>query len=915
MSLAIGQTLGPYTIIAPIGAGGMGEVYRARDTRLNREVALKILPDTFAADAGRVARFRREAQLLATLNHPHIAQIYGFEEVTPQSAPTVSSATIVMELVEGHTLAERLVEGRLPLDETIAIARQIADALESAHDGGIIHRDLKPANIKIKDDGTVKVLDFGLAKALEPPATAAINALSSPTLSLQATQAGVILGTAAYMAPEQAKGRHLDRRADIWAFGVVLYEMLCGRRLFEAEDVSETLAAVLRQPVDWSALPADTPPALRHLLARCVERDVRKRLRDIGEARIALEAPSATVALPPAESGNLAVEPRRRGWQRMLPLGIAIVLAASITALAVRYLTPRPLAPVVRFGYPLVAGFPGAPLARPFLTISPDGTQIAYVYGTNRQLYVRRFSEIDPQAVPGTDGLGDIFAPAFSPDGRMLAFWSGDGTIKRVPIEGGAVVTICQADNPYGLSWGDSGIVFAQGDKGVIMRVSPNGGTPEVIARAKPREFVSGPELLPGGRFVLFSVTADTAVDRWDRARIVARSLDSGAEHIIVDGGSDARYLPSGYLVFTRGSVLFAAPFDASRAALKGPESPVLSGVRRGNPGIGTAHYAVSSAGTLVYVPGALAATATVDLGLVDRTGNVTRLKLPLGAYSSPRISPDGRQLAFTVAAGREEFIAVYELSGAKAMRRLTMGSRSRSPVWAANGTRVAYQSDREGDAAIFWQSADGGGTAERLTKPSPGESHVPESWSPTTNTLLFSVRKESEDTLWTLSLTDRKVAAFGAVRSSIPINAVYSPDGKWIAYQSDQGGRTTMYVQPVPPSGAVYQFLPRGNDVPHEPMWSPDSKELFYNPRAGAFEVVAVSSDPQFDFGNPVALPRPFRLTPPEGRRAYDVAPDGRIVGVILPTGGDESVGAQVLAVVLNWQEELKAKLGTATP
>ena len=912
MSLASGTRIGIYEIVAPIGAGGMGEVYRARDTRLNRDVAVKILPDTFAADPSRVMRFRREAQLLATLNHANIAQIYGFEEVTPLSAQAVASAAIVLELVDGRTLADRRLEGPLPLDEAVAIARQIAEALETAHECGIIHRDLKPANVKVREDGTVKVLDFGLAKAFDPAATVSVDALSSPTISAQGTQLGLVLGTAAYMAPEQAKGRPVDRRADIWAFGVVLYEMLAGRRLFEGDDVSETLAAVLRQPIDWSALPAATPAAVRHLLVRCLERDARKRLRDIGEARIVLESPSLSLVgvggLP--EISGTAVEARRALWKRVAPLAAVAVVAAAIAAASMWYLKPTPAAPVVRFGHPLLGGLTLAPFARPFLNISPDGTQIAYVYGTNRRLYVRRLSELDAQVVPGTDGLGDIFAPAFSPDGRMLAFWSADGTIKRVPVEGGAVLTLCRADNPYGLSWGERGIVWAQGEKAVIMRVSPDGGTPEVIARAKPGEVVSGPEVLPGGRFVLFSVTTETGMDRWDKGRIVVQSLDSADQRTIIEGGSDAHYLPTGHLVYAVGGVLFGAPFNATNAQLDGPRVPVLSGVRRAIPGIHTAHYALSSAGTLVYVPGPAGASANADLGLFDRAGNMRRLKLPLGAYLFPRVSPDGRRLAFTVAAGQEEFIAVYELSGTKAMRRLTLAGRARFPVWMSNGGRVAYQADREGDVSIFWQAADGSGAAERLTKAGPGESHAPESWSPATQMLLFSVYKGGEHTLWALTLPDKNVAPFGTVRSTIPINAVVSPNGRWMAYQSDQSGRTTMYVQPVPPTGAVYPFLPRGTDVPHEPMWSPNNKELFYNPRAGGFEVVAVTTEPEFDFGNPIVLPRPFRLTPPQGRRSYDVAPDGRIVAVFVPEDTDQSSGVQHLAVVLNWHEELKAKV-----
>jgi eukaryotic-like serine/threonine-protein kinase len=571
------------------------------------------------------------------------------------------------------------------------------------------------------------------------------------------------------------------------------------------------------------------------------------------------------------------------------------------------YLKPTPAAGIVRFQYAPPPGLVFAPLARHFVNISPDGTQV--VYGTNRGLYVRRLSEFASQPVPETAEAGTIVGPAFSPDGRAVAFWA-DGTIKRVPVDGGPSVALCAADNPFGLSWGETGIVFAQAEKATIMRVSPNGGAPEVMARARRGELVSGPELLPGGRFVLFSVTSDTGVDRWDRGRIVVQALGSDEPRVIVEGGSDARYLPTGHLVYAAGGVLFAAPFDATRAELEGPAVPVLSGVRRANPGVGKAHYAVSNTGTIVYLPGPAAATAASDLALADRDGTVTPLNLPLGAYGYPRVSPNGRRLAFTVISAQDEFIALLELSGGKAMRRLTLEGRNRFPVWASDGQRIAYQSDREGDAAIFWQPADGSGTAERLTKPGSGESHAPESWSPTTDTLIFSVHKDGEHTLWTLSLPDKRVTPVGGVSSTIPINAVFSPDGRWMAYQSDQSGRPTVYVQPVPATGAVYQFLPRGADQPHEPMWSPTGKELFYNPRAGGFEVVAVTTEPEFEFGNPVVLPRPFLLTPPQGRRSYDVTADGRIVALVVPEGGDDPAGAQRLDVVVNWSEELKQRV-----
>jgi eukaryotic-like serine/threonine-protein kinase len=909
MSLKSGTRVGHYEILSLIGSGGMGEVYRARDTKLSRDIALKILPDTFASDIDRAARFQREARVLATLNHPNIGHIYGLEDSgTPQA--------LVLELVDGPTLAERIDQGPITFDDALPIARQIATALEAAHELGIIHRDLKPANVKVRPDGTVKVLDFGLAKAFDPVAESAVEALNSPTLTARGTQMGVVLGTAAYMSPEQAKGKVVDRRADIWAFGAVLYEMLTGRRPFIGEDVSDTLAAVLRQDVDWSALPAETPAAVRRVIQRCLDRDVRRRLRDIGEARIVLEDPSVTAASSPTlRSADIAVSsdsnlPRPR-WQRYAVVSAVLAAVTLLAGAAGWYLKPAPVPLITRFQFTPPPGVGFTSPARHFLNISSDGTQIVYV--ANNRLYLRKIGEPDSHPIPGTDGLGTLAAPAFSPDGGSVVFWSSDSTIRRVSLDGGAVVALCQSDGVFGMSWSQEGIVFAQGNLGTIMRVSPNGGTPEVIAKADAGEMVQGGQILPGGRHLIFTATSDpNTLARWDKARIMVQTLGTSERRTIVEGGSDARYLSTGHLLYAVGGVVFAAPFDASRAQRQGPGVPVVEGVRRGVPAAtGAAQLAVSATGTLVYVPGpTIASFSAVDFGLADRKGNVKPLNLPHGAYAHPRVSPDGRHLAFDVASGQESFVALYDLAGTTAVRRLTLGGTSRFPVWTADGTRVAYQSDREGDSGIFWQRADGSGSAERLTKPAAGESHVPEAWSPVSNTLLYSVVKgPSEYTLWTLSLPDRITTSFGSIRSTIPINAVFRKDGRWIAYQTNQLGRSMVYVQPVPPTGSVYQVAAPAGDQPHEPLWSPDGRELFYNPRAGGFEVVSMTTDKGVAFGNPTAVPRAFQLNPPQGRRSYDITPGGLIVAVILPGTGDATTAAQ-FEVVVNWFQELKRRM-----
>ena len=544
----------------------MGEVYRARDAKLNRDVALKVLPELFARDPDRLARFKREAQVLASLNHPNIAAIYGLEETNGVQA-------LVLELVEGPTLADRIAHGPIPVDEALPIARQIAEALEAAHEQGIIHRDLKPANIKLRPDGTVKVLDFGLAKALEPGAAAGGDVTASPTITSPAmTQMGVILGTAAYMSPEQAKGRQADKRSDVWAFGAVLYEMLSGQRAFKGDDIADMIAAVLRQDVDWTALPASTPAPVRRLIARCLDRDVRQRLRDIGEARIVLDDPFA-----PASGGPAApvLAPHAPLWRRAIPLVLCAIVAGALAGTAAWYLKPSAPRTVSRFRFTLPQGLSFTGLARRAIAISPDGTQMVYV--ANGRLYLRSMSEPDAKAIQGTEGYQAVANPVFSPDGRSVAFHAtADQTLKKIAVTGGAAVTICAANIPFGMSWGSGDIVFSAGSQS-IMRVSSDGGTPEVIVGLKAGEVAENPQMLPGGQHVLFTLATGTALNRWDTADIVVQSVASAERKTLIAGGSDAHYLPTGHLVYAvRGSV-FAVPFDVQRLEVG---SPVPSGPR-----------------------------------------------------------------------------------------------------------------------------------------------------------------------------------------------------------------------------------------------------------------------------------------------------------------------------------------------
>ena len=900
-----GQRLGAFEVGPLLGRGGMGEVYRAHDTQLSRDVALKVLPDIFALDPHRLARFTREAQVLAALNHPNVAAIYGLEESNGVRA-------LVLELVEGPTLADRIAQGAIPLEEALPIARQMCEGLEAAHEQGIVHRDLKPANIKLRPDGTVKVLDFGLARVFEAGTAGPENMVAStPTSNPGSTQVGLLLGTAAYMSPEQAKGRQADKRSDVWAFGAVFYEMLSGQRAYEI-DAAPASPAIVLHDIDWTTLPASTPASIRRLIARCLDRDVRRRLRDIGEARFVLEDPQ-TLAADSAGVVSVLARPAP-AWRRAIQLVLVAIVIAVVASAAGWYLKPSPALRVTRFRMTLPEELTPSIFggnSRPVLALSPDGAQMVYV--ADERLYLRSMSELDVRAIHGSESHQTVTAPVFSPDGRSVAFWAlGDRTLKTVAVSGGAAVTICPADNPYGIDWGPDGIVFGQGSKG-IMRVSPNGGAPEVIVRVNDGEQAYGPQLLPGGQHLLFTLATGTALERWDSARIIVLSLTSGERKTLVEGGSDARYVSTGHLVYAISGSLFARPFDMRRLVVTGEATPVVTGVGRSVGGVtGAAHFSVSSAGSLVYVPGPIAAwSGRLDLALVDRNGRVERLNLPVGLYLSPRASPDGTRIVFGTDDGKEAIVWTYKLSGSSAMQRLTVGSNNRFPIWSSDSRRIVFQSDRDGDRAVFWQPADGTGPAERLTTPNEGEAHVPESWSPTADSLLLTVVKGADMSLWTFSLQDRRATPFGDVHSSDPTGAVFSPDGRWVAYTSTDRGRTTIYVQPFPSTGAKYPLFAKGSDTPHEVTWSPDGRELFFNPRPGGFEAVSVTTEPTFAFGKSVEVPRPFRLSQPAARRSYDVTPEGKFLGRI-ESEQSESAGqtAPQIQVVLNWFEELRARV-----
>jgi serine/threonine protein kinase len=905
LALAPGTRLGVYEVTAPIGEGGMGHVYRGTDTTLGRQVAIKILPDAFASDPERLARFEREAKTLASLNHPHIAAIYGFEKSGGMHA-------LVMELVEGDDLSQRIARGALPIDEALPIAKQIAEALEAAHQQGVIHRDLKPANIKVRPDGTVKVLDFGLAKAMEPASGSSASMSLSPTITTPAmTQVGMILGTAAYMAPEQARGKTVDTRADIWAFGCVLYEMLTGKRAFDGEDIVDVLGAVAHLDPDWTAIPGATPPVVHRLVRRCLEKDRKRRMADISTAVFLIEELREELPVDPARR----LVASRPLWMRTLLALVAAGVVAAIAGAVAWAIKPSALPLVTRSRFVLPDGQQFTTDSQA-VAISLDGTQIVYV--ANQRLFLRSLSELEARPIQGTDNPGIIFngvsSPVFSPDGRSIAYWD-QGTIKRIAIGGGTAVTLCQSDGLWGMSWSADEIVYGAGPRG-IMRVSANGGMPEQIVRVESTELAASPQMLPGNRAVLFTLAAGATrgagTEQWDTARIVVQTLGSGERKTVVESGSHARYLSTGHIVYVVGGVLFAAPFDERRLQVSGRAVPVVDGIRRGVFGSTSAHYSVSGSGSLVFVPGpAPASVALREIVRMNRKGGVEQVPLPPNVYSSLRVSPDGRELAFGTDDGKEAIVWIYDLSRTSAPRRLTFGGGNRFPIWSGDGQRVVFQSDREGDPGLYWQRADGTGTAERLTTPDKGTAHIPESWSARDQGFSFSAVAGPSVSLWTFSMSEKKAMPFGDVRSTAPFNSEFSPDARWLAYTLRTGNLANVYVEPSPATGAKYQIT-TGNG--HHPVWLPDGNGLSYRVSGNQQVVVSINTKTSFSIGNPVpviagGLPTVLSI----GSRSYDITPDGAaFLTVTTASGSQRSSETREIQIVLNWQEELKRLVPT---
>jgi serine/threonine-protein kinase len=890
------QFIAHFRILSKLGEGGMGAVYRATDTRLNRDVAIKVLPDAFANDADRLARFVREAQVLASLNHPNIAQIYGVED-----------RALVMELVDGPTLAERIAQRPIPLDEALLIARQIAEGFEYAHERGVIHRDLKPANIKITQEGKVKILDFGLAKAMTGETATTTDQANFPTLTMTATAAGIILGTAAYMAPEQAKGKPVDRRADIWAFGIVLLEMLTGRQVYSGETVSEILAAVIMKDPDLSALPAGTPPHVRSLLRRCLVRDPLRRLRDIGEARVALEG--AAVSEEPA--AGTFVTPRRG-----LPRWTAAILAALalVPSLLLWRAAHPALRPVMRFSVDLG---PEAVLNNHFSAVlSPDGRRLVHFVrgpGGATLLATRLLDQAQANVLPGTENANQ---PFFRPDGQWIGFFAA-GKLKKISVQGGAAVTLCEAVNPRGAWWGDDGTIVATPNLQHLFRIPESGGSqPQPIG--KPEDHADRtwrwPQILPGGRAVL--ITAGAGTGGYEDASIEVVLAKTGRAKTLLRGGYFGRYLPSGHLIYVHQGSLLAVPFDVERLETRGAPVPILNDVT-GLAGNGAAELDFSQTGTLVYLPGKVANDPT-EFAWLDSDGKTQPLFSPGAAVHNPQLSPDGKRLAVSVNGD----IAVHDPQR-DSTTRLTFRPDSGNHFisWMPDGKHIIFgQGTPKPDYGIWWVRSDGSGQAEELF--SAPEGLVPSSVSPDGRRIAFArLDPANAMDIWMLplDLSDPDHPKAGPPEPflrepGIQWDATFSPDGRWIAYTSSEAGANQIFVRPFPnvPSAGKWQ-ISSGPGGFRFPLWSRNGREIFYvSSLTGRIMVAgyAVSGE-SFVPDKPREWSSTF-IQMTAGIPPLDLAPDGRRF-VISPgsigAAGDAKSTVHV-TVLLNFFDELKRKL-----
>jgi eukaryotic-like serine/threonine-protein kinase len=890
MALTPGARLGPYEISAQIGAGGMGEVYRARDTNLDRHVAIKILPEDVAQDPERLARFEREAKTLASLNHPHIAHVYGLEK-------SQGTYALVMELVEGEDLSQRIARGPIPVDEALLIAKQIAEALEAAHEQGIIHRDLKPANIKVRADGTVKVLDFGLAKALELAGAKGADATASPTITSLPLMTGVgaILGTAAYMAPEQARGKRVDKRTDIWAFGAVLYEILTGAKPFPGDDVQQILAHVIDRDPDWNALPTAAPPTLGVFLRRCLQKDPRQRIHDIADVRLALEGAFDTA--PPVTS---TAPPRTlRLWQRPVPAAILALSLAAVTSLATSAVWWRIVRPAQRA---LTRFVITPPAAAPFtpevvsvgVALSPDGRAIVYVGGTGpqRRLYIRRLDQVDVLPIAGTEGAE---SPFFSPDSQWIGFAAAE-ELKKVRVTGGPPVTLFKLSSGdflgfSGASWGANDVIIFAARSG-LWRVAAAGGEATSVTTLEAGEAGhSTPHILPGGKAAIFTILSASL----DAAQIGVVAFNERGQRRAVLGGRFPHYTASGHLVFWQTGALWAVPFDVGRLTPMGEPVRVVEGVGGGI----ASRFSISADGTLVYLPIAASDTERT-LVLVDRKGQATPVMEAKAPYMYPRFSPDGQRVAVNIGGGSGGGgeIRICDIDR-HTCSRLTSGNY---PVWTPDGSRVTFNAPSQlGDVDLYWTRSDGSGKAEPLLMRSGIQ--WPFSWSPDSRLLTFNEVQPAGPGL-DLWLLDRGGPVTPLVVTQFDQRmATFSPDGRWLAYQSNESGRFEIYVRPYPGPGGRELVSTNGG---REAVWSRDGRELFYR-EANRLMVVSLDTSAGFKAGLPRLLFEGY-INLVSGTN-YDVSPNGQRFVMVQ---GNLIAQSSELRVVRGWFEELKQKVPT---
>ena len=908
MALIVGSRLGPYEIVSAVGAGGMGEVFRARDTKLNRDVAIKVLPAEFAKDHERVARFKREAQILASLNHPSIAAIHGLEE-----DPSAGTVALAMEYVDGEDLAQRLARGAIPVDEAIGIAKQIAEGLEEAHEHGIIHRDLKPANVKVTPDGKVKILDFGLAKAMEPAGASSSNpnVSHSPTLTHQGTSAGMIIGTAAYMSPEQAKGKPVDKRADIWAFGVVLFEMLTGERLFTGETVSDVLAAVLTRDPDFEALPANASPRIVGLVRRCLARDPKQRLRDIGEARLQLGEADSPDAGSSAAGGpallDAAVATARAQMRRaMLWRMPAVALLAVVATIGgMRQANRREPPRVVQSAIPITAAATALSLnsAERTVAITPEGSRVVYLGGGGRSVFVRPLDALEPVRLY----TGAPRMPFVSPDGAWIGFSDSGTMLMKVPIAGGPAATLATMDGgSRGAVWmADDTIVFATQSSSGLQQVSAAGGAVTVLTR--PDRALGEldhvwPEALPGGDAVLFTIVP--LKGGVEAAQVAVFDRKTKTHTVVLTGGSNAHYVVSGHLIYAAAGGLNAVAFDPATRTTRGtPVSVVSEVVTTGVVPAGGLAAAVAADGTLVYVRGKAAAAEQRTFAWIDRQGRETTVAAPPHAYLLPRVSPEGgRVLVRTLDQGDD--LWVFDLARQTLTRVTSSPAADVDPVWAPDGRRVFFSSDRDGDRNLYAQAANGTGAAEQFTAGPDLKSLS--GVTPDGAHLIFTqnAARTLGDVMQVSVAGDHKVTPL-VQTDAREGDGVVSPDGRWLAYGADDSGQTEIYVRPYPDVSKGRWMVSTGGG--HQPLWSRDGRELFYLSPENRLIRVGVDRGASWSATTPgMVLEEEFVPASVGIGRQYDVSLDGKQFLVVRDLMGPNATPPQLM-IVQHFDELLK--------